>query len=623
MTQTGAMGSTMTPASPELLAPGRTLRLRWLGTRVAYRDAHVLQRALWAAGEPADDWLLLLEHPHVYTAGIRARTEHMLVDPSSVGAELLWVDRGGDITYHGPGQVVGYPVLSVPSGHSATPRYIHEVEQLVIDTLASLGLHDAGRLEGYPGVWAGLGGPQPRKICAIGARHSRRRTMHGFALNVSTDLSMFDHIVPCGISDKQVTSLQAEGLSVGVAEVVEAIFAVAAQRWGKGRPVERQAAALPGTGPLAAALSTAAPDAPVPSATLTAPYQASAPARAAMPSQAAIPLPATSAAAQPVRLLGRLAQAGVDPAAGLAISARKPAWLRANAHMGREFGSLRKTVRGLGLVTVCEEAGCPNIFECWADGTATFMINGDRCTRACGFCQVNSAKPLALDPEEPERVAEAVARLGLAHAVITCVARDDLEDGGASAFAATIEAVRRRCPGTAVEVLISDCKGDPASLGRIFDKRPDVLNHNVETVPRLQRAVRPSASYARTLAVLARAREAGLTTKSGLMVGLGETEEEVIGVLADLQAIGVQIVTIGQYLRPSASHLPVARWWSPEEFTRIADAGRALGISHVVASPLTRSSYHARQAAEDAGAPAGVAAGVGVELASKASGGAA
>ena len=623
MTQTGAMGSTMTPASPELLAPGRTLRLRWLGTRVAYRDAHALQRALWAAGEPADDWLLLLEHPHVYTAGIRARTEHMLVDPSSVGAELLWVDRGGDITYHGPGQVVGYPVLSVPSGHSATPRYIHEVEQLVIDTLASLGLHDAGRLEGYPGVWAGLGGPQPRKICAIGARHSRRRTMHGFALNVSTDLSMFDHIVPCGISDKQVTSLQAEGLSVGVAEVVEAIFAVAAQRWGKGRPVERQAAALPGTGPLAAALSTAAPDAPVPSATLTAPYQASAPAQAAMPSQAAIPLPATSAAAQPVRLLGRLAQAGVDPAAGLAISARKPAWLRANAHMGREFGSLRKTVRGLGLVTVCEEAGCPNIFECWADGTATFMINGDRCTRACGFCQVNSAKPLALDPEEPERVAEAVARLGLAHAVITCVARDDLEDGGASAFAATIEAVRRRCPGTAVEVLISDCKGDPASLGRIFDKRPDVLNHNVETVPRLQRAVRPSASYARTLAVLARAREAGLTTKSGLMVGLGETEEEVIGVLADLQAIGVQIVTIGQYLRPSASHLPVARWWSPEEFTRIADAGRALGISHVVASPLTRSSYHARQAAEDAGAPAGVAAGVGVELASKASGGAA
>jgi lipoic acid synthetase len=594
-------------AAGELLAAGRTLRLRWLGTRVAYRDAHVLQRALWAAGEPADDWLLLLEHPHVYTAGIRARTEHMLVDPSSVGAELLWVDRGGDITYHGPGQVVGYPVLSVPSGHSATPRYIHEVEQLVIDTLASLGLEDAGRLGGYPGVWAGLHGPRPRKICAIGARHSRRRTMHGFALNVSTDLSMFDHIVPCGISDKEVTSLQAEGLTVGIAEVVEAIFAVAAQRWGKGRPVERQDAAWPGTGPVATAVPIAPPlvDAPAPAATAE-----------------------PTAPAQPVRLLGRLAQAGVDPAAGLALGARKPAWLRANADMGTEFRSLRKTVRGLGLVTVCEEAGCPNIFECWADGTATFMINGDRCTRACGFCQVNTAKPLPLDPEEPERVAEAVARLGLAHAVVTCVARDDLEDGGASAFAATIEALRRRCPGTAVEVLISDCKGDPAALGRIFDKRPDVLNHNVETVPRLQRAVRPSASYARTLAVLARAREAGLTTKSGLMVGLGETEEEVIGVLADLQAIGVQIVTIGQYLRPSASHLPVARWWSPEDFARIAEAGRALGISHVVASPLTRSSYHARQAAEGAGSGAAVSVGaavgvgVGAGRAANASGGA-
>jgi lipoic acid synthetase len=618
----------MTPGGPGgLLAPGRTLRLRWLGTRVAYRDAHALQRALWAAGEPADDWLLLLEHPHVYTAGIRARTEHMLVDPSSVGAELLWVDRGGDITYHGPGQVVGYPVLSVPSGHSATPRYIHEVEQLVIDTLATLGLPDAGRLEGYPGVWAGVEGPRPRKICAIGARHSRRRTMHGFAINVSTDLAMFDHIVPCGISDKEVTSLQAEGLKLGTAEVVEAIFAVAAQRWGKGRPVERQDAAWPGSGPVAAAVSIAPllPDAPAP-ASVPAAAPALAPAPAPAPALAPAPAPA-AAAAQPVRLLGRLAQAGVDPAGGLALGARKPSWLRANANMGTEFRSLRKTVRGLGLVTVCEEAGCPNIFECWADGTATFMINGDRCTRACGFCQVNTAKPLPLDPEEPERVAEAVARLGLAHAVVTCVARDDLEDGGASAFAATIEALRRRCPGTAVEVLISDCKGDPASLGRIFDKRPDVLNHNVETVPRLQRAVRPSASYARTLAVLARAREAGLTTKSGLMIGLGETEEEVIGVLADLQAIGVQIVTIGQYLRPSASHLPVARWWSPEEFARIAEAGRALGLSHVVASPLTRSSYHARQAAEGAGATAGVGGGTGVagvaELAAKASGGAA
>jgi lipoyl synthase len=592
LSQSGVIGAAIAPGEAQgLLAPGRSLRLRWLGSRVAYRDAHVLQRALWAAGEPADDWLLLLEHPHVYTAGIRAKAEHMLVEPSSVGAELLWVDRGGEITYHGPGQVVGYPVLSVPSAHSATPRYVHELEQLVIDALDLLGLRGAGRLPGCPGVWVGLDGPRPRKICAIGARHSRRRTMHGFALNVGTDLSMFGHIVPCGMTDKEVTSVQKEGASVGTEEVVEAIFAVAARRWGSGRPVERQDVAwTSGRGPALARAMVPEANGASPGQPLDAPQE---------PEIA--PAPNT----QPVHLLGRLARAGVDPAEALSLSARKPPWLRANAHMGGEFRSLRKTVRDLGLVTVCEEAGCPNIFECWADGTATFMINGDRCTRACGFCQVGTAKPLPLDPEEPERVAEAVAHLGLAHAVVTCVARDDLEDGGASAFAATIEAVRRRCPGTAVEVLISDCKGDPAALGRIFDKRPDVLNHNVETVPRLQRAVRPSASYARSLAVLARAHDAGLTTKSGLMVGLGETEDEVVGVLADLQAIGVQIVTIGQYLRPTASHLPVARWWAPDDFARLAEAGRALGISHVVASPLTRSSYHARQAAEGTAAPGG------------------
>jgi lipoic acid synthetase len=578
-------------ATPEtghtsVLAPGRTLRLRWLGAHVAYRDAHALQRALWAAGPSADDWLLLLEHPSVYTAGIRTKPEHMLVDPASVGAELLPVDRGGDITYHGPGQLVGYPVLTVPSGPSATPAYIHELEQLVIDVLARVGVRDAGRLDGYPGVWAQPDGPRPRKICAIGARHSRQRTMHGFALNVHPDLAMFGHIVPCGIEDREVTSLEAEGAHVGMAEVVEAVFAVATTRWGTGRPVDRQDAAVP-LPPSARGAADADPPA---STGVAGVLGAGAPG-------------AEIAPARPVRLVGRLAklaEAGVDPASALPIEARKPPWLRANAHMGTEFRSLRQTVRGLGLVTVCEEAGCPNIFECWADGTATFMINGDRCTRACGFCQVNTAKPLALDPDEPGRVAEAVARLGLAHAVVTCVARDDLEDGGAAAFAATIDAIRRRCPATAVEVLISDCKGDPAALGRIFDRRPDVLNHNVETVPRLQRAVRPSASYARALAVLARARDAGLTTKSGLMLGLGEREEEVHAVLADLQAIGVAIVTIGQYLRPSAKHLPVARWWAPEDFARIADAGRALGLPQVVASPLTRSSYHARQAAAGA-----------------------
>ena len=524
------------------------LRARWLG-RVSFRDAHALQRALLERS--GGEHLLLLEHPHVYTLGVRGRPEHVLVPPERVGAELVRTDRGGDVTYHGPGQLVGYPVLSVPVGPGATPRYVHAVEQVVIEALGDLGLAGASRVPGYPGVWVG-----ERKICAVGVRLTRGRSMHGIALNVDPDLSMFSHIVPCGIADRGVTSLAAEGVRASMKEVVDAVMRRAAQRWGSG-DVERQ--------------------------------------------DVAWRQPSTATGA-PVRLLGRLAQAGVDPSAALPVDARKPEWLRAKADMGLRFRQLRGTMRSLELTTVCEEAGCPNIFECWADGTATFMINGERCTRACGFCLVDTSHPEPLDAGEPERVAEAVARMGLDHAVVTAVARDDLPDGGASALADTVGAVRRRCPGTAVEVLIPDCKGDPAALEAIFASRPDVVNHNLETVARLQRAVRPSASYARSLAVLARAANAGLTTKSGIILGMGEAEGEVLGALADLRAVGVDIVTMGQYLRPTSSHLPVARWWRPEEFEDLRLAGTAMGFAHVEASPLTRSSYHAKQAALSASA---------------------
>ena len=229
-----------------------------------------------------------------------------------------------------------------------------------------------------------------------------------------------------------------------------------------------------------------------------------------------------------------------------------------------------------------------------------YSLNGERCTRACGFCLVDTRRPEATDPGEPVRVAEAVAEMGLAHAVVTAVARDDLPDGGAAEFVATIRAIRAVNPGTAVEVLISDCKGDPDSLGVVFDARPDVLNHNLETVARLQRTVRPSASYARSLSVLARAGAAGLTTKSALIVGLGETDAEVDGALADLAGVGCDIVTIGQYLRPTTNHLPVERWVEPATFDRWREVGERLGIPHVESGPLVRSSYHARQAAEAA-----------------------
>jgi lipoic acid synthetase len=560
------------------------LRTRWLG-RVRYRDALALQHALWAA--PAgDDWLLLLEHPHVYTLGVRADPAHVLVDPASVGAELIRSDRGGDVTYHGPGQLVGYPIRTVPTVSEATPRYVWGIEQLLIDTLSDLGLPGVGRLPGYPGVWVDPEGLNPRKIAAIGVRISKGRSMHGFALNVAPDMTYFSHIVPCGIADKAVTSLQAEGIDVAMRTVVDTIVERAERGWGYDRFDRQGVAWRVATTDLAPFTRGEGPGVAVPVRATSA------------PSVAQVPEP------QPVRLLGRLAQAGVDPSKGLAIEERKPEWLRVKARMGEDYRSLKRTVRELSLVTVCEEAGCPNIYECWADGTATFMINGDRCTRACGFCLVDTRKPLPVDDGEAERVAQAVVELRLAHAVITTVARDDLADGGAGAFAATIDAVHRRSPGTAVEVLISDCKGDEASLETIFAARPEVLSHNIETVARLQRAVRPSASYARSLSVLARAKAAGLTTKSGLMVGMGETTDEVVSVLADLAGIGVDIVTIGQYLRPTSNHLPVARWWTPEEFVNLKHAGEALGIGHVESSPLTRSSYHARQAAEAVSLPA-------------------
>jgi lipoic acid synthetase len=561
-----------------LVAEGRRLHVRWMG-RTRYRDAHALQQRLWTAGPAADDWLLLLEHPPVYTMGLRAKAEHVLVDPATVGAELVHTDRGGDVTYHGPGQLVGYPILSVPVAPGVGPAFVAEVEQLVIDSLADLGLPGAGRLPGYPGVWVDPTGSNPRKICAIGVRRSRGRTMHGFALNVDPDMAMFGHIVPCGIPDKPVTSLAAEGLEVTMADAVEVVTDQARQWLAPARPLSRAGV----VGRLGA--NTLAPFS-----------RGEGPGQPVRPSDGGVADGPVSTGS-PVRLLGRLARAGVDPSTSVPIASRKPEWLRAKAEMGEDYRRLRSTLRSLDLVTVCEEAGCPNIFECWRDGTATFMINGDRCTRACGFCLVDTRKPLALDAAEPGRVADAVAELHLAHAVVTCVARDDLADGGAGAMAATIEAIRRRSPATAVEVLISDCKGDPGALGTIFAARPDVLNHNLETVARLQSAVRPSAGYARSLAVLSRAGAEGLRTKSGFMVGLGETVEEVHALLDDLAGVGVAIVTVGQYLRPTTNHLPVARWWEPAEFAALAAYGRSAGIAHVEASPLTRSSYHARQAA--------------------------
>ena len=296
------------------------------------------------------------------------------------------------------------------------------------------------------------------------------------------------------------------------------------------------------------------------------------------------------------RLRIRLRQAGVDPERGLPISERKPAWLRVPVVMGDGFLGLRRTMRDLGLVTVCEEAGCPNIYECWAEGTATFMINGDRCTRACGFCLVDTRHPLPVDPDEPDGWPKPSTRMGLAHAVVTAVARDDLADGGAAGFAATIRAIRQRCPETAVEVLIPDCKGD-AAVAR-HDLRGAARRPQPQPRDRRAPATRRSAvGRLRAQPRRARPSQGPARDQVGHHPRDGGDGDEVKGALADLRAVGVDIVTLGQYLRPSAAHLPVARWWRPRSSTSSAMLARGIGFDHVESSPLTRSSYHARAAA--------------------------
>lgn len=272
---------------------------------------------------------------------------------------------------------------------------------------------------------------------------------------------------------------------------------------------------------------------------------------------------------------------------------RKPEWIKTRAKMGPEYQHLQGLVKSEGLHTVCQEAGCPNIYECWEDREATFLIGGDECTRRCDFCQIATGKPQPLDRDEPRRVAESVQTMGLRYATITGVARDDLDDGGAWLYAETVRAIHELNPDTGVENLIPDFNGKPDLLAEVFESRPEVLAHNVETVPRIFKRIRPAFRYDRSLGVLTAARDFGLVTKSNLILGMGETREEVSQALRDLHDAGCELVTITQYLRPSALHHPVERWVKPEEFVELADEAKEIGFAGVMSGPLVRSSYRA------------------------------
>lgn len=274
---------------------------------------------------------------------------------------------------------------------------------------------------------------------------------------------------------------------------------------------------------------------------------------------------------------------------------KKPDWLKVRLPTQKPYQELKSIVDTLKLHTVCESAACPNRGECWSQSTATFMILGNVCTRSCGFCNVATGRPTELDWQEPKRVSEAVEMLRLRYAVITSVNRDELEDGGAAVWADTIGEIRERCPDTKIEVLIPDFQGNWEALRLIIQAKPDVLNHNVETVPRLYKTVRPQAIFERSLELLERAKGAGLTTKSGLMMGLGEEDQEVLAVMQDLRSVGCDLATLGQYMQPTGDHLSVQRWVHPEIFERLKQQGLAMGFSNVFAGPLVRSSYHAEE----------------------------
>jgi lipoic acid synthetase len=538
------------------------LRSRWLG-RLQYTEAWDLQRAIHegrAKGRTADDYLLLMEHPPVFTIGRNGDSSNLLVDRSAVteaGAEVHHVDRGGDITFHGPGQLVGYPILRLDDPKQIVP-YVRRIEEALIHTLSDLGV-EAWAEEGYTGVWTEKG-----KVAAIGVRVSRRVTMHGFALNLTPDMGFFEMMNPCGIADRSVTSVSdLVGRKVTLEEAVETLIPHFEDVFGYTETENQLAAFVRGQGKV----SSFEVDRLLEAGTFSPEKRAE----------------------KPVVVNGRLPGEPV-----------RPDWMKVTARLDGDYLELKKLMRGLDLNTVCEEANCPNIYECWGMGTATLMILGDKCTRACSFCNVTTGKPTEYDIFEPFRAAVAIEKMNLKHAVITSVNRDDLDDGGADVFARTITESRRRSPDTEIEVLIPDFKGDREALQTVMDARPEVLNHNTETVLRLQRDIRTSASYGRSLALLWRAKQMspdGLT-KSGLIVGMGETREEVLAVLADMRAVGIDIITLGQYLRPTARHRPIHRYVHPDEFAEYKAFGEGMGIPHVESGPLVRSSYHARESRE-------------------------
>ena len=535
----------------------RKLNVRWLGN-LPYSEALILQKGLKesVAGEHNPyDYLLLLEHNNVITIGRTGDTNNLLLDSEELekkGIEFFETDRGGDVTFHGKGQLIGYPIMRLQDPKKVIP-FVRSLEQTIIKTLDSFDI-EAFSKEDDTGVWTSEG-----KIASIGVKVSKWTTYHGFALNIFDKLEGFDFINPCGNQEEKIASVHTFNTEISFDDVVNKITETFTAEFGY-------------------------KDVGIQMSQFT-------PTQLKKHKKHEIDEMLDKGVFQKNNNLVPITIKGLLP-----NEPERPEWMKVKANLGKDYRDLKNLISEKKLNTVCEEASCPNIYECWSMGTATFMIMGDTCTRACGFCDVNTGKPNDLDELEPLRVAESVLTMELTHAVITSVNRDDLPDGGSNFFAQTINEVKRLNPSTSVEVLIPDFKGDKGAIDNIIEASPEVLNHNLETVPRLQREIRTAASYGRSLSLLQYAKESAFLgkTKTGLIVGMGEEFEEVIAVLEDLSQINVDIVTIGQYLRPTAKHRPIHRYVDKEEFIKYKSIGESFGIPHIESGPLVRSSYHAK-----------------------------
>ena len=481
---------------------------------LGYNEA--FQRQLALVGERIDgsapDRLVLVEHPPVVTLGRSGSQEDLRISETALrqrGVEFYAVDRGGQATFHGPGQLVAYPIIKL--AEKDLHRYLQTLLEVVAAVLRTYGLKSAFK-QGRPGVWVDSG-----KIASVGIAVKKWVTYHGVALNVNTDLDGFNWIVPCGNRGERITSLRALlGQSINLAEVKNIFIKEFRKLFGY----------------------TAKPN-------------------------------------------------------SFQRTSNHPDWLIRPAPNPAAIHQMEGLLDQLQLATVCQSARCPNLGECFNRGTAAFMILGTRCTRTCRFCAVDKGKPQEVDPDEPERIACAAESLNLNYVVITSVTRDDLVDGGAEQFSRTINYVRKRCRQAKIEVLIPDFRGSIRALQKVCNAHPNVLNHNIETVARLYPVARPGAHYRRSLGILEYAAQQRVPIKSGLMLGLGETQNEIKETIIDLKRAGCRYLSLGQYLAPSRNHHPVARFVPPEEFSQWAAFARQMGFTEVAAGPLVRSSYKA------------------------------